>query len=483
MTPQRPRTTSPLSILVLYNRTTGVQRGAPTDRLPDMDEEALGPVLAALVELGHVPRTLGITYKNLSLLDEIDADFVLNLCDGTGLDGHPGLEVATVLARRRLRFSGAGPSYYWLSSGKWLTKRRLSRARVPVPSGAVMPSPSVDLPAGLRFPLIVKPRDGFGSLGIDESSVVKNLGSLRSAVRRVMDELDTDALVEEFIDGRELTVALLGQGRTLQAAPPLELRFGHAYDGRPRVRTFSSKFDAGSELYHGVDLVCPAPLEPAIEERVRRTACRAYRAVGGDSYGRVDMRLSAQGTPYVLEVNANPCLDVGPEPQDCGTFLLIARAAGWSFPEMIARIIHLGLVRRALPPGPPLAARWHHGRMAVHALRPLLAGERLMPLGPLYPAAPNERSDRTLRTSRGRVHVDPSVSYLAHSDQPRLEIVVQGGRPWLIARRGVDAGEELTLDRSLPLPMAIRPPVATGRRARRSSALTPVPPDPLGTPG
>src|SRR5262245_62145021 len=238
----------PLDLVLAYNATSAIQRGDATDNLPDSDEAAIAPVISALESLGHKVRPLALTYENLSALDTLEADFVFNLCEGTGLDGHPGLEVVDALDRRGIAYSGAGPHCYWLTTGKWRMKTKLAASKVPVPLGAVLPAPDVPLPSTMRFPLFVKPRDGFGSLGVHEGSVVYDVESAKRAVGEIVDQFGGYALVEQYIAGRELTVGVIGSVQEAMVLPPLEVKFGEAYAGKPKIRMFATKFDESSAL-------------------------------------------------------------------------------------------------------------------------------------------------------------------------------------------------------------------------------------------
>ncbi|HVS04466.1 MAG TPA: ATP-grasp domain-containing protein [Thermoanaerobaculia bacterium] len=445
----------PLDLVLLYSATSGIRSGLPTDSLPDVDDAAMAPEVEVFRGLGHQVRLLGITYDTLPELERLTADFVFNYCDGTGLDGNPGTEVIVALERRGLRFSGAGSWCYWLTNDKWGSKLALAAAGVPVPAGWVATDPEAPLPAALAFPLIVKPRDGFGSLGVDAASVVHDAAAARGAIERIVGACHTDALVERYVEGREVTVGLLGPAERPWVLPPLEVQFGSAYRDLPRIRMFATKHDTESELYWGFRTVCPAPLPPAVTRRVQQVARRAYRAVGGDGYARVDMRLAADGTPYVLEVNANCSLETGEEPQDCGMLPLAAGGMGWSYPELLARLLAAGLKRPPATRQAPLAARWREGEATVHALADRRAGERLLAIA----AADAADATEVLR--------DPAVRYLAHAPAPNLRLVADGDGLWLAAARRIRAGDVLTLDRSrAPSQLA-----AAAVRARRRAGL------------
>jgi D-alanine-D-alanine ligase len=450
--PAPGRDDSPLDLVLVYNCTSGIRSGLPTDSLPDVDDAAMAPEVDALRQLGHRVRLLGITYHTLQALEHLSADFVFNYCDGTGLDGSPGTEVICSLERRGLRFSGAGSWSYWLTNDKWGTKLVLAAAGVPVPPGCVVGEPDAELPASLSFPLIVKPRDGFGSLGVDAASVVHDAAAARLAIERIVGSYRTDALLEQYVEGREITVGIIGPAARPWVLPPLEVQFGPAYREVPRIRMFATKHDATSALYWGCRPVCPAPLSPALTRRVQQVARRAYRATGGDGYARVDLRLAADGTPYVLEVNSNCSLETGEEPQDCGLLPLAGRGLGWSYPELLGCLIAAGLRRPRATRQAPLAARWVDGETATHSLVERRADERLLCLGTADPA-------EALR--------DPAVRYLGHSAAPNLCLAGDGEGLWLAAARRIRAGDVLTIDRTRA--PALR--AGAAGRERRSAAL------------
>jgi len=342
-------------------------------------------------------------------------------------------------------------------------------AGVPVPHGAVMPSPHVALPSTLTFPLFVKPRDAYGSLGIDDQSLVHTPAELVAQVARIVDGLGTHAIVEQYIAGREISVGLVGTLAAPQVLPPLEIVFGAAH--RVPVRTFATKHEADSEHYQGFTVACPAPLSPKEDARVRAVALRAYRAVGCDGYARVDIRLAEDGTPFVLEVNANCSLEVGPQDADCALLPLMARAAGWSYAELLQRLIGAG--RRRVHGGrrAPLSVRWYEGALGAHALEAHAQGSRLLPLGPVYPVRGAVDAPGAVSTHEGRsVFVEPQVAHIAHADDPNLEPVLDGGALWLACRRAIASGEPLTIDRRVPLPMTspLRRPRAVGLRTNHA---------------
>jgi len=304
-----------------------------------------------------VPIHLGDMDEKIAALE---CDAVFNLCDGTGAggDGNPGLEVVEALESRGLPFTGARADAYRIGCDKVGMKERFRAMGVPTPAFQVFRSADdpIDPSIAARFPLFVKPCDSGGSAGVHLRSIVANEAELRE---RVAETIATygDALVEEYVDGREITVALMGAGKDVVVFPAIEVRFGSAFPEGRGIRTFETKWDPTSPLYSAFESVCPAALTPLEVRRVTAVARAAYRACAGSGYGRVDLRLDARG-PFALEVNPNCSLEWSDEAiADCGMFPIAARAAGLEFPALLRE-----LVERAMRVAPRLRAlrraRW-----------------------------------------------------------------------------------------------------------------------------
>lgn len=278
-----------------------------------------------------------------AVVDALDCDAVLNLCDGSGpdKDGMPGLEALAALERRGLPYTGSRASAYAIGSDKVAMKARFTAAGVPTPAWQlVSTSDAVISPELLSaLPLIVKPRDGGGSAGIRLASVVHDEDTLRERIAEVCATYG-EALVEQYVDGREITVGVLDTPRGARVLPPLEVRFGAAFPAGRKIRTFDTKWDVSSPLYHDFELICPAPMSLALRRRVQQVARAAYAAIDGSGYGRVDLRICAQRGPFVLEVNPNCSLewsddDIGA----CAMLPTAARAAGIDYPTLLRELL------------------------------------------------------------------------------------------------------------------------------------------------
>jgi D-alanine-D-alanine ligase len=190
----------------------------------------------------------------------------------------------------------------------------------------------------LRLPLIVKPSGEDASVGIENSSVVHDIESLRDRVAYIIKTFTEPALVEEYIEGRELNVAIIGNKHPV-ILPISEIDFSKLPPGYPKIVTYNAKWVEGTAEYLGTVGTCPAKLSPDVEKRVRDVALKAYQLLEIRDYARVDIRLDASNTPFVLEVNPNPDIS-----QDTG-FVRSARAAGMTFEDMIAKIVETALER------------------------------------------------------------------------------------------------------------------------------------------
>jgi len=369
-----------VQLALLFCDTTGLERGTASDGLPDQDEDAIEPVARTLRSLGHEIRPIATTFDTLEALPTLLAgcDAAFNLCDGSGVDGTVGPGAPAVLQQVGIPFTGCSADPYLLSIDKAQVRDVLQAAGVPGPEGRVFASEERLDGFAPPWPVIVKPREGFGSLGVDHRSVVRDPAQLPAAIRRARLAGDGDVLVERYLPGRELSVGVIGSPEEPLLIPAIEFRFGSAFHGRPAIRTLQSKHDPTSEEYRDIEVI-RAELDEPTRSAVEATARAAWKAMGGDGFGRVDLRLDDEGRPWVIEVNANCSLEIGPEDFDCGTIVRAARVSGIDDASLLSAILEAGLARAARGPLPVRSAasgRWTPARgHALHALRPLDEGE------------------------------------------------------------------------------------------------------------
>lgn len=351
-----------LQVAVLFPESTSVDaegrfesaRGDEA-RTVEWSSDAYAQMMRALEAEGFGIIEVGIGFGTLDRIDALKADVAVNLCDGCTLDGEPGVEVIDALEARGLPYTGARRLAYWIGSDKVRMKVHFLNASVPTPRFQVCGDPEESIDPRLEYPLFVKPCDTAGSVGVSLDSRVESEAQLRQRLQKVI-PLYGPALVEEFVDGREISVGIIGDGDDLTIFPPVEVRFGPAYPSNCRVQTFESKFDPSSPLYSGYQLVCPARLGEDEERTVIQAARAAYQAIGGSGYGRVDLRIGAGG-PRVLEVNPNCSLEwVEGSDKDTCMFPMAAKAAGWTLRDVYRRLIDVALERNPVPTRLPAVA-------------------------------------------------------------------------------------------------------------------------------
>ncbi len=276
----------------------------------------------------------------IAFLEEKEPDLIFNLCESVGNESIHEMHVAGIYELMGVPYTGAGAFTLGTCLNKVRTKEILSYHGIVTPKFALYRSITElnidDLE--LNFPLIVKPAFEDASVGIENASVVENVASLRKRIRFVLQNLDQPALVEDFIAGRELNVAIIGNKRPI-VLPISEIDFSTLPEDYPRIVTYNAKWVEGTEEYDGTKGVCPADVPPEIERKAKEIALKAYRVMGLRDYGRIDMRLDAKGRLFVLEVNPNPDIS------DSAGFARSARAYGYSIEEAITRIVEYALER------------------------------------------------------------------------------------------------------------------------------------------
>jgi D-alanine-D-alanine ligase len=317
------------------------------DHAPDL--MALVPSVECLIKdvlqstraLGYDVTAQALPCKSWALagvvkeLEVSRPDLILNLW-GSALTGDWSHELLlpAALDLARLRYTGSGPLAIALAQRKDLTLKVLSASSVPTPDATLIER-GCHVAAPPEFPVIVKPHREDASIGISHESVVFDQASLVRRVAWVHDEHGQPALVERFIEGREIVVGLLGNPPV--CLPLWEAHFPNTPSGQPSIRTFASKWD----LKHASDVVMGPATDLAGDARARceRVARNAFRSIALQDYARIDMRLSHDGTPYVIDVNPNCALSSG------STIQSAAAAAGISHTQLIGRICEAALAR------------------------------------------------------------------------------------------------------------------------------------------
>lgn len=260
-------------------------------------------------------------------------DVAFNMCEG--IDGVAELEppVISVLELFGVAYTGSSSYTTALCLRKHVVNALLSQSGLPVP-------PWITVRRGSRvrsvgYPVIVKPAAEDASIGVEQRSVVRTSRTLKARVEAMLRTFD-EVIVQRFVDGRELNVGIVGD----TILPIAEIDFATMPKGLWRIVTYRSKWETGSDEDLGAIPRCPADLPAKSANEVQRVALEAWRLVGGHGYGRIDMRLDANGLPWILEVNSNP--DIAP---DAG-FARMARTAGIEYATLVRTITELGLARK-----------------------------------------------------------------------------------------------------------------------------------------
>jgi D-alanine-D-alanine ligase len=296
-------------------------------------------VIETLREMGHTVRVLGI-HDDLSGIRPTAEAFaphiVFNLMEAFAGVTTFDQNVVSYLELLRLPYTGCNPRGLVLARDKGLSKKLLAYHRIPVPDFTVVrPGRKAVLPKRLTFPLIVKSLFFEASTGISQASVVENAEQLARRVTFIHDKLGTAAIVEQFIDGRELYVGVIGNER-LDVCPVWEMSFEKMAENRWKIATERVKWSTQYQKKHGI-MTSAAKLDPALADRIQRIAKRAYRALDLSGYARVDVRMDEADRVYVLEANPNPNLAYGED------FAESAEVSGLTYERLLERIITLGL--------------------------------------------------------------------------------------------------------------------------------------------
>ena len=296
-------------------------------------------VIETLREMGHEVRVLGL-HDDLRDIRPVTRAFqpqiVFNLMEAFADITTFDQNVVSYLEMLRLAYTGCNPRGLIMARDKALSKKLLAYHRVGVPAFTVIrPGRKSIIPARMRFPLIVKSLFFEGSAGISQASVVENGEQLARRVSFIHEKLGTAAIVEEFIDGRELYVGVIGNER-LEVLPVWEMSFAGMPDNKWRIATERVKWSTQYQKKHGI-MTDKAGLPPGATERIQNIARRAYRALDLNGYARIDLRMDAEDKVYVIEANPNPNLAYGED------FAESAEVHGISYEELLERIVKLGL--------------------------------------------------------------------------------------------------------------------------------------------
>jgi D-alanine-D-alanine ligase len=275
-------------------------------------------------------------------LAKCGADLVFNLTESFAGDDTKEMNITAYLDLLGLPYTGSGPHGHFLAQDKAVAKKLFAFHGIRTPYFATAWKGRTEHADDVSFPLIVKPMWEDGSIGIDDKALVGSVKELMERIEYVQEHLDCPALIEEYIEGREIYGAVLGSYERAEALPLIELDLSKLPKGVPHIATQDVKFEKDTDAYK---LTKSAPAEDLDEEttgRLTQTALNAYRACKLRDYGRIDMRLSPKGEVYVIEANPNPWLSSAQE------FAMAARKSGRTYTQLISDIVELAAARYKL---------------------------------------------------------------------------------------------------------------------------------------
>lgn len=330
-----------LKVLALFDAIgpTTLDQDLSTE-LKTADWKTEAAVLAALEELGYPHEQLAI-FDDLDLLRQklqtFTPDVIFNLADqfrnNRAFDQH----IVSYLAMHDIPFTGCGSTGLTLCKHKAISKKILSYHRIHTPHFVTIPRGKRAVrPAHLKFPILVKPLKEEASYGISQASFVETDEQFRERVTFLHENTDNDVIAEEYIEGRELYVSLMGNHR-LQVFPIRELVFREVPPDEPKIATYKAKWDEAYRQRWGLENRFAEGLEPALVRHIEDVCKRIYHLLTIDGYARLDLRLNAQNELYFIEANPNPVL--APDED----FAQSAMHTGLTYPRLIDRIARLGM--------------------------------------------------------------------------------------------------------------------------------------------
>ncbi len=334
-----------MKVVLLYNLLERLQKGEERDILAEAALiEEIGSFEEAVRSLGHECYVVAIRDEITPILHwlrEIRPDAVFNLCESVYGNSCWEMNIPALLELFRIPYTGSPPLTLGLCQDKGKVKDILSSRGIPTPRYGIFTGETNGV-KGDFLPAIVKPLHEDGSLGITKESVVLDDEALRRQVRYVVEKYSQPALVEAYIEGRELNVGLVEMNGHVQVLPISEIDYSGFPEGIPRICGYEAKWVPQSIEYQKSTPVCPASLDADIKGKVERLAVEVFELFECRDYARVDLRLDATGQIYVIDVNPNP--DISPQAG-------MARAIGvygLTFQEFVRGLLERAFRRKSL---------------------------------------------------------------------------------------------------------------------------------------
>jgi len=335
-----------LKIICLYDRVLvdEDEESAATDKAPvtrtldkkEVEEE----VSEALVKLGHEPvmHEIDGTTKSLLALARLECDLIFNLCESFGDDDTADFKITAFMDLLKKNYTGSGTHGLMLAQDKATAKKIFAFHGITTPLFSKSQRGRLDFSHDLDFPVIVKPAREDGSIGIEFSAVVSSIKELMERMDWLHQHFDSPVLIEEYIEGREMYVAVIGNENP-EALPVIELDLSKLPEGTPRIAGAEVKWGKGTKAYKDTKSAVATDLPEETVQTLHKAAIAAYKALELRDYGRIDMRLKDDGSVHVIEANPNPWLSSRAE------FAMAARKSGRTYTELIGEIVDLAMAR------------------------------------------------------------------------------------------------------------------------------------------
>jgi D-alanine-D-alanine ligase len=332
-----------LKVVILYNLLERLQKGEEKDILAeDAIIEEIEAVENAIRSLGHQSIVMAVREEILPVihwLKEYQPDVVFNLCESVYGNSCWEMNIPALLDLFRISYTGSSPLTLGLCQDKGKVKDILQSQGILTPRYKIFEKAAGGVKANI-FPIIVKPIHEDGSLGISRGSVVFNDESLSKQIQYVIEQYQQPALVEEFINGRELNVGLVETNGKVGVLPISEIDYTEFPEEVPKICGYEAKWITESPEYQKSKPVCPAPLEWVMKKKLEYIAVRVFKLFGCRDYARVDFRMDREGNIYVLEVNPNPDIS----PQSGMTRALTVQ--GTTYAEFVGNLLERALKRK-----------------------------------------------------------------------------------------------------------------------------------------
>ena len=310
-------------------------------KMPTHDE-VVDQIKKTLLQLGYNVVLLPINQSIERIINgvkEEKPDLIFNLCETFRNNDKFDFNVTALLEMTRAPFTGSRSGSLFLSNDKYISKKIFDFHKIPYPDFLFVPMGSeAVIPKNLSFPLFVKPVHEDASIGVDENSIVQDEESLKKKVKEIHEIIKDDALIEEYIEGREFFVSIVGN-KFLKPFEIVELDFSRLPQGRPKIYTYKAKIETESEEYKMIDIKIPQDLTPELKGKLQEIAIKVYRVLGASDYARMDIRMAQDGKLYVLEANLNPYLAQSSETA------IAAQASGLSYEHLIGGLVEEALAR------------------------------------------------------------------------------------------------------------------------------------------